>query len=59
MNLNASNSEKLKSILGDCICEARSRFLYNNERPLNLNDVLVYGENHNLDEVFEMNGQQR
>lgn len=56
---NARNSEKHTNVLDDCIYEAKSRHLYNNRRPLNLNDVLVYGKTHNGDEVIQMNRQQR
>lgn len=45
------------SILDDCVCLAKSHFLYNNKRPLNINGVLVYRKIHNGDEVIGMNRQ--
>ncbi|KAL7383697.1 hypothetical protein ABVT39_016179 [Epinephelus coioides] len=49
---NVSSSDKIINI------QSKSRFLYNNKCPLNVNDVLVYGKIPNGDEVIEMSRQQ-
>ncbi len=52
-------SEELRDMLDNCTCEAKSHFLFNDKRSLNINDVLVYSKIHNGNDVIKMNRQQR
>lgn len=54
-----TKSERLGDMFDNCICEAKSRFLCNDKCSLNENDVLVYSETPNGNDVIEINRQQR